>query len=365
MVMSGPFNIVVLGANGQVGTEVCLYLSMLPDVRLTGLVRAKYNAVLLDLAGISNEVLDYQNLSPAAATLLSQADAVFDCTFPGGQQQQLVSLIQENARAVIAAMSRNATFIHCSSISAFGMPTNSPDLRNYRFARTGYAKVKRMAERQITALGRQHRVRTCHLRLGQVHGVLQSVTRQLFGLIEHGGFTAMGRPDALCNVAFAHSVALSCRRAASGLIDDGQIETVVANPQWTLETLYDTYRQLTEREFQVNYRSNVTTTARSNIAGKFVSLGKPFRSLLEAQLLPLFPSIVPRLKGLYRVQETQRERSSGPTNSHDKPVYNLIGKVPGPITRETRSSPTETIEAFRQIQAKLEQALQHGVMEKC
>jgi nucleoside-diphosphate-sugar epimerase len=363
--MSAPVNIVVLGANGQVGTEVCLYLAMQPDVCLTGLVRARYNAVLLELAGISHEVLNYETLSPAAATILSQADAVFDCTFPAGQQQQLVSLILHNARAVMAAMRRNSIYIHSSSISAFGMPPDSPVLRNYRFARTGYARVKRQAEQRITQLGHQHGIRTCHLRLGQVHGVLQSVTRQLFGLIDQGGFTAMGTANALCNVAFAHSVALACRRGASGAIADGQIETVVANPQWTLETLYDTYRQLASRDFQVNYRGSTTEKHHASLAGRLLRLAKPFRSMLEAQVLPLIPAFAPRLKGLYRVQETLRERSIRPVLYQSPPVYNLIGMVPGRITSDTQSSPAETISAFRQIQAKLEEALQHGVSDRC
>mgnify|MGYP003340032710 CR=1 FL=1 len=128
--MTKPLRIVVLGANGQVGTEVCLYLSLLPAVQVTGLVRARYNAVLLDLAGISWDVLDYQNISPTAAAALAQADAVFDCTFPVGQQQQLLAMIQSNAAAVMRAMRKGAVFVHSSSISAFGVPHGCSELRN-------------------------------------------------------------------------------------------------------------------------------------------------------------------------------------------------------------------------------------------
>ncbi len=363
--MSKPVNIVVLGANGQVGTEICLDLSMQPDVQITGMVRAQYGAILLQLAEIPWEILDHHQISPAAADVLSRADAVVDCTFPAGQQQQLVPLIEHNTSAVMQLMRKDAVFIHSSSISAFGMPNNSPELKNYRFARTGYAKVKRLAEQRITALGQKHAVRTCHLRLGQVHGVLQSVTRQLFSLIERGGLTAIGAPDFLCNVAFTHTVAEAYKQAALGRIADGQIQTVVSNPQWTLASLYDTYRKLSGREFEVTYRANVKGSTKATLLGRFVRMATPFRSILESQVLPLFPRMVPRLKGEYRVQAVRRDRSGVPSSFAAAPVFNLIGAVPSAIVENTRSTPEETIEAFRQIEARLEAALQNGVLKGC
>ena len=363
--MGKRLSIVVLGANGQVGTEVCLYLSLLPDAQVTGLVRAKYNAVLLDLAGIAWDVLDYQNISTTAAAVLGQADAVFDCTFPAGQQQQLADLILGNAESVMRAMRKDAVYIHSSSISAFGMPMNSPELKNYRFARTGYARVKRLAESRISTVSRRYGVRTCHLRLGQVHGVLQSVTRQLWGLIEHGGLTAVGTADSLSNVVFAHSVALACQQAAAGFIADGQIETVVASPQWNLETLYKTYGELFGQQFEVRYQGGPAGYARSSVVAGIIRLGRPFRSVLEAQILPLVPGIAPRMKGLYRVHEVLRDRSGRQQSVQSSPVYNLTGPVPGHIVKNTHSSPSESIDAFRRIQARLEEILQLGVSKGC
>lgn len=363
--MSNPVNIVILGANGQVGTEAALYLSMQHDVQITGMVRAQYGAILLQLAGIPWEVLDHRQISPAAAKVLSCADAVVDCTFPSGQQQQLVPLIESNTSAVMQLMKKDAVFIHSSSISAFGMPNNSPELKNYRFARTGYAKVKRLAEQRITQLGRQHAVRTAHLRLGQVHGVLQSVSRQIFSAIERGGLTAMGTPDSLCNIAFAHSVAEAYKQAAFGRLSDGQIETVVSNPQWSLTKLYDTYQQLAGRDFKVTYRLDAKPSSRSSFLGRVVRLATPFRSILESQVLPLFPRMVPRLKGEYRVQAVHRDRNVERTSFESAPLFNLIGAVPSTIVEKTRSSPEETIVAYRQIEARLEAALQNGVLKGC
>ena len=344
---------------------MCLYLSMQPDVRISGLVRAEYGAILLELASIPWTVLDHQRISAAAKEVLSNADAVVDCTFPAGQQQQLVPLIEQNTRAIMQVMKKGSIFIHSSSISAFGMPNNSPELQNYRFARTSYAKVKRLAEQRITTLGKSHSIRTSHLRLGQVHGVLQSVTRQLMGMIQRGAFTAMGTPESLCNVAFAHAVAEAYKQAAFGKVDDGQIQTVVSNPQWTLAKLYATYQQLSSREFQVKYRTTQVASKRSSLVGRVVRLATPFRSILESQVLPLFPGLVPRLKGEYRVQSVLRDRQKPSVFNDSAPVFNLVGPVPGTISSDTRSTPEETVTAYRQIEARLESILEQGVAQGC
>lgn len=39
--MANPLKIVILGANGQIGSEAALYLSMQPDVQVIGMVRAE------------------------------------------------------------------------------------------------------------------------------------------------------------------------------------------------------------------------------------------------------------------------------------------------------------------------------------
>jgi hypothetical protein len=185
------------------------------------------------------------------------------------------------------------------------------------------------------------------------------------GMIQRGSFTAIGTPDAVCNVAFAHSVAEAYKQAALGRIDLGQIQTVVANPQWTLSKLYGTYQHLSSREFHVNYKMTEVVSKRSSLINRAVRLATPFRSILESQVLPLFPRLAPRLKGEYRVQSVHRDRVQTAAFNELKPVFNLIGPVPGVIVNETRSSPEETVLAYQQIEARLEAVLEHGVAQRC
>lgn len=363
--MPNPLKIVILGANGQIGSEAALYLSMQPDVQVIGMVRAAYGAVLLQLAGIPWCVFDCRQVASEAATALSEADAVVDCTFPTGQQQQLLPLIERNAGCVMSLMRRDASFVHSSSISAFGMPELSPRLRDYRIARTSYARTKRLAEKRITAIGRNYSVRTYNLRLGQIHGVFQAVTRQLLNVIPRGGFSAMGLPDDLCNVAFAHSVAEAFKHAALGRLDDRLTHTVVTSPQWQLSELYEAYKQLAQRDIDIRYNDLSARPRRGSWRSGLVRLGTPFRGLLESWVLPVFPAIMPRLKGEFRMQSVLRDRRSMFGGADCEPIYNLIGKVPGPVVGDTRSSVQESIIAYRQIESRLNAVLQNGVEASC
>lgn len=296
---------------------------------------------------------------------MTEADAVVDCTFPAGQQQQLLPLIERNVQCVMSLMKRDACFVHSSSISAFGMPELSPHLRDYRIARTSYARTKRMAEERISAIGHQHSVRTFNLRLGQIHGVLQSITRQLLNVIPRGVFAAMGTPDALCNIAFAHSVAEAYKQAALGRLDDRRIHTVVTSPQWQLSDLYATYQELAGHEVEVRYNQVSGGPAGRSLISRLVRIGTPFRGLLESWVLPMFPALMPRLKGEFRIQSVLRDRRSLAGGADCEPIYNLIGKVPGPVVGDTRSTPQETINAFRQIESRLDIVLQNGVSASC
>lgn len=362
--MPNPLKIVILGANGQIGSEVALYLSMQPNVQVIGMVRAAYGAVLLKLAGIPWYVFDCSQVSPEARTALFEADAVVDCTFPSGQQQELLPLIERNATCVMSLMRRDACFVHSSSISAFGVPKSSPHLKNYRIARTAYARTKRLAEKRIRAIGRDYSVRTYNLRLGQIHGVLQAVTRQLLNVIPRGSVAVMGSPDDLCNVAFAHSVAEAYKHAAQGSLDDRGTHTVVTSPQWQLSDLYETYKQLAQQDIDIRY-NDVSARPRGNWRSGLVRLGMPFRGLLESWVLPVFPAMMPRLKGEFRMHSVLRDRRAMSGGADCEPIYNLIGKVPGPIVGDTRSSVQESIIAYRQIESRLNAVLQNGVEASC
>ena len=357
MMRDKPLKLALLGANGQIASEVALYLADRQDVELRGFTRSRYGTVLLDLAGIPSAVINFSNVSDENRALLSDMDAVIDCTFPAGQAQTLAGMVEANAAAVMKCMKPDAVFIHSSSISAFGMPIDSTELRNHKFARTSYARIKRSAEKRISRCGRRHGIRVSHLRLGQVHGVLQSVTRQFRSLIAQGRIRSTGQGTSLSTTVFCHSVAEAYVRAARAEFPDSSVTTVVSDPQWTLETLFDVYRDITSTPFSIEYLGASAQPTRRGLAVRLIRAGTPFRSVLESQVLPLVPGIAPRLKGMYRMHATERERRATTHNGEPDPLFHLVGRVPGRVSNGIKSSPEESIAAFRQIEALLAETL--------
>ena len=70
------------------------------------------------------------------------------------------------------------------SIAALGMPKTSRLLKEHRLAHTCYAATKRYAERLAFQLGRKVGRETYILRLGEVHGDLQSPSRSVLKAIQ-------------------------------------------------------------------------------------------------------------------------------------------------------------------------------------
>lgn len=362
MVDKSPDKIVLLGANGQIATEVALYLRGLAQVQLHGMVRSRYGTVLLDMAGIPCSVLDYARITDENRVRLFDAQAIVDCTYPAGQSQNLTQLIQSNANAVMQCMSPGATYVHASSISAFGMPIDSTEIRDYRFARTHYARTKRNAENNLSRLASRRQIRVCHLRLGQVHGVLQSVTRQYCGLINGGVIHSTGTPTSMSTTVFCHSVAEAFLKAARGEFPDAGIITVVSQPQWTLTDLFDVYRKIGGAEFDVHYDGvTATNTGYGGLIARLIRMGTPFRTVIESQVLPYIPGLVPKLKGQYRMQSVRRDRKKLNGDSQQSPLFHLVGAVPGQIADKTRSSPSESVEIFLSQQTLLNEILHSAI----
>ena len=61
--------IAVVGANGQVGTEVCLCLAQMKEVRLIPIVRTKLSAAFLEQCGLECQVGSMQDVEEAKRLL--------------------------------------------------------------------------------------------------------------------------------------------------------------------------------------------------------------------------------------------------------------------------------------------------------
>jgi uncharacterized protein YbjT (DUF2867 family) len=107
-------SIAVIGANGQVGTEVCLLLSKIPGVSVIPVVRSKLGAALLERCGVECRIGALSSDS-AAKALLEGCDLVADFSLPGGMLFEVRRAIRSNVSRAIRNAPRGAPYVFVSS----------------------------------------------------------------------------------------------------------------------------------------------------------------------------------------------------------------------------------------------------------
>ncbi len=246
--------VALIGANGKVGAEVAIYLSMRSDVDLLCLIRSEYGAALLQLASIKYKVVDYAD-GNALEQLLGDRDVVVDFTYPTGQSTDFWEILKRHITSVMQTIKPGSTYIYMSSIMAFGMPPGYHYVRNFLLSGTSYSYIKRKSERFVRKLGKELNLKVFTLRLSQIHGSLQPVTQQFINDLSSSALCVNGKPESLTNTAFTFSVSEAIIKCAKGNLTSG-LYTVVSSPQWTLEELLQYYKDKHGGRAQVYYVGN-------------------------------------------------------------------------------------------------------------
>ena len=110
----------IIGASGQVGTEVCLYLRTYPNVRPVAIVRTPISGALLRRLGI--EVRCGTLGSPdECSELLGDCDLVADFSVSSGSPHQINAHYRNNISKALEFSKPEARYLFISSINAFGM----------------------------------------------------------------------------------------------------------------------------------------------------------------------------------------------------------------------------------------------------
>lgn len=233
--------IAILGANGQVGTEVCLFLSFMPDVEPVPICRSSIGAAYLRRCGLDVRV-GHINDENQARYLLNGCDVVADFSLPVGSTIE----VKQTMRRVIPNLARyapdGAQLVYLSSITAFGIPDFHQALRFYRISRNRYGSCKRYGEKVVFASGRRYGRATYVLRLGVVHGELQAVSRKCTQDVRHNADVLAFLPEADSYTIFAFTIAealagIAHRREEPGLF------TAVSHPAWSWEDIYMWYAE--------------------------------------------------------------------------------------------------------------------------
>ena len=176
--------IAVIGANGQVGTEVCLYLNQGDTVRVVAICRTETAAAFLSLCGIECR---YGSAGDSSARdLLAGCDVIADFSLPRGQASEVRAATKSSLTSVFTYSPTGATIVYISTTVALGIGPRFPDYRAYALASTPYGINKRFGERLAKRLGKQTGRPTMILRLGQVNGDLQAPSRHVIEEMKPG-----------------------------------------------------------------------------------------------------------------------------------------------------------------------------------
>src|SRR5262245_11553092 len=133
----------VVGASGQVGTEVCLFLRTYPSIRVIAIVRAAISGAILRRCGIEVRVGTFSSAQESIA-LIGDCDVVVDfSTVSGGNVGEALEHYRKYVISAIAHSKPHTKYIFISSVNAFGVGDHFNKTRNYILPHSVYGYTKR------------------------------------------------------------------------------------------------------------------------------------------------------------------------------------------------------------------------------
>jgi nucleoside-diphosphate-sugar epimerase len=357
----------ILGANGQVGSEVCLFLSQMKDVKVIPICRTELGSALLRRCGLECR---HGTLGKAteATRLLADCDLVADFTLPQDNGvSEIRAAIKRTIRTVMLHAPADAPFVYISSLMAFGVSPNDQTFRPRLWSRTLYGSTKRYAERLVFRLGKRSHRDVYVLRLGQVHGELQSVSRSIMRrLEEEAAYVPVGRSY----VVFTYTIAEALVKIATGKEKPGRYSLISA-PDWSWTEVYEYYARraghepnMVTFEFGAVTRSSrrqVESLAR-RIANPVIQSASQHRESITSYFLRPFPKLEQRFRAVWGLRRARAEVSQMimlKRQGQYRP-FNVQGEVPGERLRSISDCRTGMILPVMAVQ----RLLQNVVREK-
>ncbi len=224
--MSGSAKrICVIGANGQVGVEVSAILSAWPEIEVAPVTRSEFGAVVLRRLGLDCRHGRMANEGDAKR-VLSDCGLVADFGWPGRTVGRLEDLARQIRNAVRHA-APGAPYVFISTQSVYQLDPAVSEFSAYRIAKLYAEKI---ALEEGRKLGRPVYV----LRLGQVHGPTQSVSR---AIVKEFRPELAYVPELKSYAVFTYTVAEALVHILQGKEQPG-VYTLVSSPEWSWQEMH-------------------------------------------------------------------------------------------------------------------------------
>lgn len=304
----------IVGGNSQVGTELAFLLRD-SGHEVIPIVRSRRAGGLLGSNGFNCRIGSITDRDEASE-LLAELDAVIIAAYATASSRNVLGYReawQTNTAIVdnsINESSNDATVIYLSTVSAFGNKRYDSLLKG-RFDH--YTISKRRLERRFRKRARSYGKSPYVLRLGYVHGPLQSKTRNLREALQ-GTDRAVIRVsgDAGSNVVHTVTVAAAVERCLDQSLDPGRY-TVIDNPRWSWSKLIDRYSPSgVELEFSPGSSQSIVSSAANRVLGYVTDFAIGQKDKLMSFQVVLPTSINERI--VYRYQ---REVAMGRLRGYD------------------------------------------------
>ena len=222
----------VVGANGQVGAELCLMLAARRDIELIPICRNRSGSAFLRWHGIAcrhGRVAD-----PAdAARLLGDCDVIVNSSLATGAPSQIRRIEDQIVQNIFNYSKDSATIIHFSTQSVYGDPSPNRWVR----WRNPYGRVKLATERQVRLQSRSTRKPAFILRLGHVCGPLQEISNTIRASVRARSVYLPPKnrsSNTVYTVAIIGAIAqIIARRARPDTYD------LMNTPRWTWREVYE------------------------------------------------------------------------------------------------------------------------------
>ncbi len=344
--------IAVIGANGQVGREVCLFLSVM-GADVVPITRTPLGGAFLERCGLHCVYAAIANAKDAARALAG-CDLVCDFSYPSTPlPAETRPILRTNIENALLGAPEGVPYVHISTISAFGMPHADSPMEDYRIAHSRYAANKRYAER--LALSARAARPVYALRLGQVHGELQTVSLQFVEEASVETVPLPFPPDTPSYTVFCFSIAEALRNIAECKEEPG-LYTLVSTPAWSWAEAYAYWgrRIGVEPSFSVRApgsRASVAASLRSTarrIVAPVLNWGAEYRELFLSYGVVGSNAIQLRLQALL-LRRRAAQQVSEMDRHRGRARKFWVGAVPGrrltslSDSRLSMSGPTEAV----------------------
>lgn len=336
--------ICIIGANGQVGTEVCTFLDESGEVDVLPVCRTRYGSSVLRRLGLSCRHGDVTR-DAELLKVVSQCDLVADFSLPRGSPPELISSAAARIEAIVPKLKPGAHFVFISTMAVFHLNPNNP-----RFQIYGY--TKRHGEQAALRFGRKARRHVSVLRLGQVHGVNQSCSKALRSQVK-SGIAAL--PPYPSHTVFCYSIAEALINLAKG-VESPEVYTLTSVPAWSWREVHEFYCR--EAGVPVPEMWEEAAPARSRswqpAASVKAWLGERIyahRELLETITATLSPEWATRLRANYYRRRARAELSFLSARKAIRPYVQWCD-VPGARMKMLSDSRAAMQPAYERVQRR-------------